>query len=904
MFFKRIIKSVILTTLLGSSGAFYAEAQADQGFSANWPQVNYNNTIPSVEAELGYKIGQRISSHADMLRYFEALQDAQPTRIKLFEYGESWEGRKLIYAVIGNEQNIANLTQFTRDMQALSDPRNIKSSKANSLIESLPGSVWLQYGVHGNEISSTDAAMMTAYHLLAGTGDATVDNIMENNLVFIDPLQNPDGRSRFIAHYYSTVGIMHSDDRLSAEHNEPWPNGRTNHYLFDLNRDWLPITQPETKGRIASINKYHPIVVVDLHEMRGDKSYYFAPSAQPVTPNLSQAQKDNIDTIGRNNAKHFDKNGIDYFTREIFDSFYPGYGVSWPTFTGAATSTYEVASASGEKFKRLNGTTFTYEDTVFKHFIASLSTAESVADNRQKYLKDYYQYQIDAIEAGKSDKKERVYILPNQRDRAGNFKLAKLMTEHGVDVFQTSSKVKVCGNTYEAGSYFIDSAQPRGKLVKTTFTQQVNMSESFLSEQERRRERKLKDQIYDVTGWSLPLMYNVDVQTCGKAVSGDHRLVKLTDTLKGEVTNPNASVAFIVPWGDMAAGRFLTAALQQGIAIKTLDRAFTLDNNARYPAGSLVIEVLANKHIEDVATKVQFIAQQTGALVQGVDTSWVTDGPSFGSGEAFVLKAPNVAIAWDTPTSALSAGNTRFVIEQAFNYPVTAIRTRNLVKADLSNYQVLILPAGNYKNALGKAGGENLKQWVKSGGVLITLGGATQFAADPDVELLDVKRELAVKEQQDKKASEGSSKAMVAGKAYDSFDEMVKDSENMEESPDDLAGILANVSVDQEHWLTAGVPENVVGLVRGKDIYTPIRLASGKNLAWFNGKDEVLASGYMWQENKEQLAYKPFIIHQPQGKGMVIAFPYEQTTRAYVDGLNIMLFNSIFSASAHTKAAR
>lgn len=419
-FFKRIIKSVILTTLLGSSGAIYAktEAQADQGFSANWPQVNYNNTIPSVEAELGYKIGQRISSHADMLRYFEALQDAQPTRIKLFEYGESWEGRKLIYAVIGNEQNIANLTQFTRDMQALSDPRNIKSSKANSLIESLPGSVWLQYGVHGNEISSTDAAMMTAYHLLAGTGDASVDNIMENNLVFIDPLQNPDGRSRFIAHYYSTVGIMHSDDRLSAEHNEPWPNGRTNHYLFDLNRDWLPITQPETKGRIASINKYHPIVVVDLHEMRGDKSYYFAPSAQPVTPNLSQAQKDNIDTIGRNNAKHFDKNGIDYFTREIFDSFYPGYGVSWPTFTGAATSTYEVASASGEKFKRLNGTTFTYEDTVFKHFIASLSTAESVADNRQKYLRDYYQYQIDAIEAGKSDKKnEFIFCLTSATEQ-------------------------------------------------------------------------------------------------------------------------------------------------------------------------------------------------------------------------------------------------------------------------------------------------------------------------------------------------------------------------------------------------------------------------------------------------------------------------------------------------------
>eukprot|EP01093_Parvamoeba_rugata_P017807 TRINITY_DN72_c0_g5_i1.p1 TRINITY_DN72_c0_g5~~TRINITY_DN72_c0_g5_i1.p1 ORF type:complete len:902 (+),score=216.77 TRINITY_DN72_c0_g5_i1:1971-4676(+) len=901
MFFNRIIKSLFITTLLSAS-SYATEAGA---FTANWPQVNYDTSIPSVKTELGYKVGQRISSHTDMIRYFEALQHAQPKRIKLFEYGESWEGRKLIYAVIGNEQNIANLTQFTSDMQALADPRSITSRKANSLIDSLPGSVWLQYSVHGNEISGTDAAMMTAYHLLAGKGDATVDKILENNLVFIDPLQNPDGRTRFIAHYYSTVGIMHSDDRLSAEHNEPWPNGRTNHYLFDLNRDWLPITQPETKGRIASINKYHPIVVVDLHEMRGDKSYYFAPSAQPVTPNLSSAQKENIDTIGRNNAKHFDKNGIDYFTREIFDSFYPGYGVSWPTFTGAATSTYEVASASGEKFKRLNGTSFTYGDTVFKHFIASLSTAESVADNRKKYLKDYYQYQVDAIEAGKADKKERVYILPNQRDRAGNFKLAKLMTEHGVEVFQTTRKVKVCGNTYEAGSYYIDSAQPRGKLVKTTFTQQVNMSETFLSEQERRRERKLKDQIYDVTGWSLPLMYNVDVQTCGKAVSGDHRLVKMTDALEGTVTNLDASVAYIVPWGDMAAGRFVTGALRDGIKLKTLDRTFTLDNNTRYPAGSVVIEVSANNEVKNLANKIQSLAQQTGALVEGVNTSWVTDGPSFGSGEAFVMKAPNIAMAWDMPTSALSAGNTRFVIEQEFGYPVTAIRTRTLLNADLSHYQVLILPAGKYKSILGSVGGENLKQWVNAGGVLITLGSATQFAATPEVGLLAVQRELAVKEQADPKATgEDAYSAMVAGKAYESFDQMMKDSENVKESPDDVAGILANVSVDQEHWLTAGVPEDVVGLVRGKDIYTPIRLASGKNLAWFKGKDEVLASGYMWQENKEQLAYKPFIIHQPLGKGMVIAFPYEQTTRAYVDGLNLMLFNSIFSASAHTTAAR
>ncbi|QHJ09898.1 hypothetical protein FX988_00106 [Paraglaciecola mesophila] len=892
----RNLYTIFVLTAVLFCAASNVNATSSSPTNSGWPQLIYKATIPDMQSVLGYSVGQRITSHPDMLRYFEALQKSAPRNIQIFEYGQTWEGRKLIYAAIGSEQNIANLTQFSQDMQALSDPRVTDKRKAKGLIDSLPSSVWLEYSVHGNEISSTDAAMMTAYHLLAGEGEVTVDNIMQNSIVFIDPLQNPDGRSRFIANYYSTVGMNHSSDRLSAEHNEPWPRGRANHYLFDMNRDWLAITQPETKGRIASLKKYHPLVVIDLHEMGGDESYYFAPSAQPVNPHMTQAQIDNINLVGRNNAKHFDANGFDYFTREIFDAFYPGYGDSWPTFYGAAASTYEVASSRGQIFRRLDGSELSYEDTVLRHFVASISTAEAVANNRTKLLNDYYQYQIDAIEAGRSDKKERVFILPNKRDRAGHFKLAKLMTEHGVDVYQTTEKVKMCGETYAPGSYYIDTAQPRGRFVKTTFTQQVDMSKAFIKEQERRRERKLGDQIYDVTGWSLPLMYNLAVNTCGKSVSGDHRLVKMTDTLEGHVTNANATVAYIVPWGDMAAGRFLTAALQQNITLKTADRAFTIDDNTRYPAGSLIIEVAANN--ADIAATVQEIATQSGALVDGVNTSWVTEGPSFGSNDTYLMSAPKIAMAWDDPTSSLSAGNTRYVIEQQFGYPVTAIRTSTLVNADLRHYQVLILPSGRYQNGLGKAGADNIKRWVEAGGVLITLGSATAFAADADIGLLDVKRELAINEQNSNENPDTES-STVAGKAYASRDDLIKHSENSEESPDFVAGVLANVEVDQEHWLTAGVAPDVVGLVYGDDIFAPIRLASGKNLAWFKGEEDVLASGYLWKENKKQLAYKPFLIHQPTGNGMVIAFTQEPTTRAYLDGLNVMLMNAMFSAPAH-----
>ena len=903
MILKHLIKPLLVSTMTCFVALATAVDKPTESPLANWPDVQYDNSIPDIQDVLGYSVGQRITSHGDMLRFFNSLQKAAPKHIKIFEYGETWEGRKLIFAAIGSEQNIANLAEFSDGMQALSDPRVTNKDKAQNLMNDLPASVWLEYSVHGNEISSTDAAMMTAYHLLAGKDDATVKNVMQNSIVFIDPLQNPDGRSRFIANYYSTVGMEHSGDRLTAEHNEPWPRGRANHYLFDMNRDWLAITQPETKGRIASMNHYRPLVVIDLHEMGGDESYYFAPSAQPINPHMTQAQIANINLVGRNNAKHFDANGFDYFTRDIFDAFYPGYGDSWPTFYGAAASTYEVASSRGEIFRRLDGKNLRYEDTVLRHFVASMSTAETVANNRTKLLKDYYQYQVDAIDAGKSDKKERVFILPNKRDRAGNFKLAKLMTEHGVNVYQTTDKVKLCGETYAPGSYYIDTAQPRGRFVKTTFTEQVDMSKAFIKEQERRRDRKLGDQIYDVTGWSLPLMYNLDVDTCGKGVSGDHRLVTMSDTLEGKVTNPNASVAYIVPWGDMATGRFLTAALRQGMAIKTADRAFTLDDKKRYPAGSLIIEVATND--DDIATKVQDLATLSGALVDGVNTSWVTDGPSFGSNDTYLMSAPKIAMAWDEPTSSLSAGSTRFVIEQQFGYPVNAIRTATLANADLRHYQVLILPAGRYQNGLGKAGADNIKRWVESGGVLITLGSATRFAADADIGLLDVKRELAITDKSSVKVPDSEDKvSTVEGKAYSKHADLVKDSENLKEIPDFVAGILANVEVDQEHWLTAGVPSDVVGLVYGDDIFTPIRLASGKNLAWFKEEKEVLASGYLWQENKKQLAYKPFLIHQPSGNGMVIAFTQEPTTRAYLDGLNVMLLNAIFSAPAHAHVAK
>ena len=889
---KQIINAISVS-VVAITASFNASATNTE---AMWPGTAYNQQIPTFKQVLGYDVGERITNYSDMRRYLSALEQAAPDRIKVFKYANSWEGRELVYAVVGTADHIRSLETLANNTQALADPRITSEKEAKSLIKNLPTSVWLQYAVHGNEISSTDAALFTAYHLLAAPNDTVNSKILDNTVVFIDPLQNPDGRERFVTRYYATVGLEHSADRLSAEHNEPWPRGRTNHYLFDMNRDWLALTQPESKGRVAAINKYKPQVVVDIHEMGGDQSYYFAPAAQPFNPHMTKTQIANIDAIGQNHAKYFDEFGFDYFTREIFDAFYPGYGDSWPVFYGASASTYEVGSARGHVFEKNTGELLTYFNTVKRQFVASISTAEGAANQREKLLGDFYQYQIDAIDSGKKSK-ERVYILPKQSNREGAHRLATLMAEHGVEVKQATEDFKACGVKYEAGSYFIDTAQPRGVFVRTTFTDQVDMAEAFVKEQERRRARNLDDEIYDVTGWSLPMMFNVDSDSCGRAVSADSKAVKADDTLLGKVNNPEASVAYIVAWGDTAAARFLTAALQAGIKLKSADQAFVLGDKTNYPAGSLVIEKRLND--KDLLSKISQIAEQTGAIVNGVDSSWVIEGPSFGSNKTVPMVAPKVAIAWDAPTSELSAGNTRFVIERQLGYPVTAVRTPMLAWADLSDYQVLILPEGNYEQALGKSGAANLKSWVDAGGVLIALGNANRFTTNADYGLLDVKREQAYRADKADSSDDKSSK--VAGQLFTSRDDLKAASIEPHTSPDYVAGVLANVEVDQEHWLTAGVDKSLVAVAYGNDIYTPIKLNSGKNLAWFTGKDDVLASGYLWQQNKAQLAYKPLLVHQPQGKGMVIGFTQSPTYRAYLEGMNVMLANTIFRAAAHAQ---
>ena len=865
-----------------------------------WTDDDYDPTIPSIEQVLGYAPGERITWHRDTIRYFEALADAAPERVQVVEYARSWQDRELIYVVLSSAENMARIEEIKAGMQRLTDPRQTSSDEAAAIIENQPPVTWLSYSVHGNEISPTDAAMLTAYHLLASRGDSRVPEIMDNTVVVIDPLQNPDGRDRFIHHFTSGMGLRPDSDRLSAEHDEPWPGGRTNHYLFDMNRDWFILTQPETRGRIAALQEWYPVAFVDAHEMGGDTTYFFAPEAVPYNPHLAPEQTESLELFGRNHARWFDDFGLDYFTREIFDAFYPGYGASWPSYYGSIAMTYEQASSRGLVFRQYDGNDLTYAYTVRNHFLTSLSTAETVAVNREKFLTDFYDFQVSAIEEGEQEE-NRAYLFPVQADQAAVTRIAGLLTRQGVEVSRATAEFDACGVDYAAGSYLIRADQPSKRFVRTLLEPEVSMEEDFLAEQEERRANNLPDQIYDVTAWSLPHMFNVEMNICNRVPTGEFEAAGPDLFIPAEVQGGEATVAYLVPWGSAPAARLLAKGLLAGLDIKSNDLAFT-NLDREYPAGTLIVDVADNPG--DLYETMSELARETGAEVVAVNDSWVTDGPSFGSGNVVRFNAPRVAIAWDEPTAAYSAGNTRFVIERQFDYPVTPIRTDRLASADLDRYQVLLLPltaGGSYGGALGEAGAENLKNWVSDGGVLIAMGNATRFLADPEVDLLAVRRERAVVEVEAGEEEEG---ATVAGTYLTEEQQYRQRTIALEDDPYAVSGVLARADVHPEHWLSAGVAPVLNVLIRGSEIYTPIRIDDGVNVARFQGPDELLTSGYLWEENRRQLAYKPFVLSQPRGAGQVIAFTQDPTVRAYLDGLNVILVNAIFRGSAHARPVR
>ncbi len=871
----RSAAAVLVTILAALTLQMPANAQS-------FLEGEFDPAIPTLTEVVGHAPGERITSVSEATRYMQALVEAAPERVRMVRYATSWEGRPLDYLIFASPANMARLGSIQADLATIASGRTSNGS-------ALPVT-WLAYGVHGNEISSTDAALMMAYHLLAARADPRVERILSESIVVLDPMQNPDGRARFVNHFRTAVGIKPAGDRQAAEHDETWPSGRVNHYMFDLNRDWFTLSQPETRGKVAAIREWNPVVVVDVHEMGGDESYFFSPAAEPINPNITDAQRRAYEIIGRNNAAYFDRMGEPYFTREVYDLFYPGYGDTWNTHQGAIGSTYEQGSARGLVWERRDGSELTYATSVRNHFIASFSTADAVAQNADRFLSDFANYRAANANGAAGN---GAYVIDLSVRRWNAEALGRRLAAQGIEVRRQQGSASACGRSYPNGYLAVPQAQPAARLVRSLLDQDTSLPRDFVIEQERRRSQDLPHELYDVTAWSVGLMSGVEVNLCGSSVQG---VVLNGDEPIAPVVNGSSDFAIAVPWTDSGQARLVTLALLEGLEGHVTDEAFTKQGRT-YPRGTVLFPALANGP-EKIA-RLRELANEVGAQTVGLADSWVEEGPNLGS-EAFVrLTLPKVAIAWDEGISQLSAGGLRYVLERRLGLPVVPIRTHRFASADLSDYDVVLVPSGSPSSTLGEGGRATLRAFVERGGVLVAVGGSLSTFTGGDDPLIAVQREAAL--GRDPSAEDGDESALKAASEFTSEDEYRDAIADQGALPDTLPGALLNTVADREHFLSAGYDAGAVVLASGSQIYTPLDRSDGINVLRFEATDQLIASGYVWDENRRQLAFKPYMMAQPTGRGLTIGFVHDPATRAYLDGLDLLLANAVLIAPSRVR---
>jgi len=686
--------------LLGTVGA----AQAQSG------------ALQSPADFLGYELGSQFTPHHRVMDYVRHVAGQSPN-VELQPYGTTYEGRPLLVAFVSSPENLQQLeTIRTNNLR--------RAGQAEGAVEGpVKGIVWLSYNVHGNESVSTEASMQTLYEL-ADPSNARTQPWLDDTVVIIDPCINPDGRERYVQWYNRTVGRVQNPTPEAREHDEPWPGGRTNHYYFDLNRDWAWGVQQETQQRLPLYNRWMPHIHVDFHEQSVDAPYYFAPAAQPYHENITEWQREFQFTIGRNHAAYFDRNNWLYFTREVFDLFYPGYGDTWPIYNGAIGMTYEQGGSgrAGLAIETAEGDTLTLHDRMIHHHTTGLSTVEVAAQNSARMVAEFEQYYATAQNDPPGAYDTYVIKRDGQDDRMAA--LAAHLDQQGIQYGFADRSREAEGYHYATGSV-ADAPIAAGDMIVSAYQPKSRLAKVLLEP----RPTLVDSLTYDITAWALPYAYGLD------AYALPDRLAPDTDTAPSasDADAPDANAedtpyAYLVEWQSLADVQFLAAILQHDITLRFAEEPFTLDGRA-YAAGTLILTRTGNTHLGARFDEiVRTTAQQMNQPLHAVDTGFVEEGSDFGSGNVPFLERPHVAVLSGEPLSSYAVGEVWHFFDQQIQYPATLLNADGFDVGDLEDYHVLVMPSGRYGDVLDDDTLDALRGWIRDGGRLIAVGGGAVSA--------------------------------------------------------------------------------------------------------------------------------------------------------------------------------
>lgn len=804
---------------------------------------------------LGYSLGSRFTPHHKIVGYFNQAAAAMPQTMKLEKYGETNEGRDLLLAFVSSAENMAKLEEIRKNNLRITGM--LKDRPADP---SAPVIVWLSYNVHGNEASSSEVSMKTLYELLNPSNVQTKE-WLKNTVVIIDPCLNPDGRDRYVNWFNQMVGKNANTDVASREHREPWPGGRVNHYNFDLNRDWAWQTQVETQGRVKKYNEWMPQIHCDYHEQGINNPYYFAPAAEPFHEVITPWQRQFQVSIGKNHARYFDANGWLYFTKEIFDLFYPSYGDTYPTYNGAIGMTYEQAghSQGGLAVVTNDGDTLTLKDRIAHHFTTSMSTVEIASKNAAKLISEFKKYFDDANANGVGEYKTYVITENNEGKRKA---LQDFFERNGI-VYGSANASSVKGYNYftgkdenfsAGGSMLVSAYQPKSSLVKVLFEPRSKLSDSVT---------------YDITAWSLPYVYGVQTYAVKERLA-----MTAYSSQKMNGTVSVAAYGYLVNYNSFADAKFLAALLNAKFKVRFAEKDFGF-NGKTFSKGTLLILKKGN---EDKLQQFAEMASANNVTVTEVSSGFVDNGFDFGSEKVHLIKKPTVVLLTGRGVNPNAAGEVWHLFEQQMDYPITLMNAEDLDAGDLKTTDVLIMPDGNYKFLQNKDAAAEIKTWVQQGGRIVAFDNAAAEIAKADWGIKS-KKEDDDKKKDDKKDDK------------DAYAD-VKRYENRERDGivNNIPGAIYKVELDNSHPLAFGYGGNYFTLKQNDNLYEFMK--DGWNVGII--KKETQAAGFVGNKVQEKIKNGTVIGVQPLGNGSIVFFADDPIFRNFWENGKMLVANAVF----------
>lgn len=811
-------------------------------------------TLQSPEQFLGYKIGTQYTPHYKIAAYFKAVAQAKPDMVKVEKYGETYEGRELLLAYIASPDNLKNLESIRQNNLALA------GLSKNQVTPSGPGGgtssaiVWLSYNVHGNETSSSEASMVTLYALVDPSNTRTKE-WLKNTVVLMDPCLNPDGRDRYVNWFNSVKGKELNVLPQSREHSEPWPGGRTNHYNFDLNRDWAWQSQIETQKRLEKYNQWMPQVHVDFHEQGINEPYYFAPAAEPFHEVITPWQREFQQFIGKNNAKYFDEKGWLYFTKERFDLFYPSYGDTYPTYNGAIGMTFEQGGGprGGLGVITGNGDTLTLLDRLTHHYTTGLSTIEVASTNSKQLISEFKKF-FDDSRQGKGNSNKAYIVTTDNRDKLSAVEevLSKNGIEYGLMSSTTFKGMNYRTGKEEAGKLkkyhlAISTSQPRSVMARVLLEPSSNLTDS---------------NTYDITAWSLPFAHDVDAYAVKDAIN-----IRNVDSIVAQKPVGSSTYGYLVKYQSFQGAKLLAQLLKHGVKVRFSEKPFTYHGKT-YDRGTLII--LRNGNVPDLQNVLSKLAESSFAEIDAIETGFMDKGPDVGSGDVRLIKAPKVALVTGEQASSLGAGEVWHLFEQSLDYPITLVNARDLSRISLRDFNVVIIPDGNYTSLNDKSIADKLKDFVRSGGNLIAMQSAVEQLAGGD---WDIKMR---EDKADDKSDYGA----------------LKKYENRERDqlPGSIPGAIYSVHLDNTHPLAFGYPELYYTLKQDATVYDFLK--QGWNVGVLKKNNYV--AGFAGTQVKNKLKDALVFGVQEMGNGAVIFLADDPLFRSFWENGKLLFCNAVF----------